>query len=208
MSRQTKINKLTELYDEFAGDSRYNYILFADLCGSTEYKQWIINQGISNHFWMIRQLIFLSSAASHIENNGGTVIKTIGDEIMATFDFSESAEQILYWCVDMILSFSRSQTYTGKDRIRVKISLDFGEVMNGSISGTKFDPIGLSVDRCARLNKIADENKILFSSDFNKKLKVAEKTNVHSAISSVDTLQDTFKGIGFSKYYLVNINLS
>jgi len=75
---------------------------------------------------------------------------------------------------------------------------------NGSITdSTPFDPIGLPVDRCARLNSLAKNNEILFSKDF---LSVAEEKSSTKAFKDKYGYQNhecDLKGIGRTEYFSI-----
>ena len=122
---------------------------------------------------------------------------------MATFDYSESAEDILNSCIDMVKTFENLRTFTGKDKIELKISLDYGETINGAITEGSYDPLGLCVDRCSRLNSQVGPNEIAFSSEFNRKLNIKDKTSLHPMIEKVENLKESTKGLGTISYYKV-----
>jgi len=206
MRRRRRITGLAKSVEELLKGSSFQYILFADLCGSTEYKQHLIDEGRSDSYWVLRQLFFLQCAADHIETAGGSVVKTLGDSILATFDHTESAEDIVCSCVDMIHRFASGKSFRGKDEIEVKVSLDHGETVNGSLFADGYDPVGLCVDRCARLNALAGRREIVFSAEFNKKLHIKEKTDIHSAITQCVRDQQDIKGLGPTTYYRLNLD--
>jgi len=150
MKRAQKIAVLGELYEQLARESRFEYICFIDLCGSTSYKQKLIEAGVPTSTWFHRQLIFLQWSAEHFSRRGcGKVLKTIGDSLMLSFDFTESPETILFNCVELVYFFDLSRAFRAENAIQLKISLDFGETINGGVIADLYDPIGICVDRCA-----------------------------------------------------------
>jgi len=167
MSRKTKIWKLIPLFEDLFGKTEEIFLLFADLCGSTEFKKKCADTDQPELVWISRQLVFLQRAAEIIQKYDGKIVKTIGDEVFAYFSSSTNPEQILKCAIEIIQSFDNLQSFKGKSKINAKISVDFGPTYNGSITGSiPFDPIGLPVDRCARLNSEAKQNEIVFSKDF------------------------------------------
>ena len=162
MTRASKLKRLEESLEFLVKDSADIYILFVDLCDSTEYKrnnpEWV---------WVTRQLLFLRRVANIITNYGGIVVKTIGDEVMGIFQVRSNPEDVLKCAIEIVQGSKRFKVFMGKEIIRVRASIDFGLTYNGSIiTKGNYDPIGTPVDRCARLNSRANRNEILFSQDF------------------------------------------
>lgn len=205
MSRSENIRKLGALYEEFAKDSQEGFILFADLCGSTAYKQQLMDKGFPASIWLHRQLIFLQDVSDHLQNNGGKIIKTIGDAVMAWFDYSESAEEIICSCIELNILFGNLKAFRGDHKIEVKISLDYGETINGSVISGSFDPLGICIDRCARLNSKANAKEIVFSANFNDKLKINDKKNIHNGIKDIQQKRENIKGLGNLVYYKLSL---
>jgi class 3 adenylate cyclase len=205
MGREKKISKLAQLQEELAGDRKEYYIVFVDLCGSTEYKQSLLDSGSSDSVWLNRQLIFLQMTAAHIRNNRGVVLKTLGDGLMAMFDYSEMAKDILKCCAEMVVQLNRLKSYKGKEKMRVRVSLDYGETINGSIGKPTYDPLGICVDRCSRLNSFAGPNEITYSAEFTNRLNGAVPAQIHPAIRSATTHEDVMKGLGRVSYVRVAI---
>lgn len=120
-------------------------------------------------------------------------MKTIGDEVFSYFDATTSPENIIKCAIDIIQSFDNLKSFQqGKSKIEVKISLDFGQTYNGTIlDSTPYDPIGGSVDRCARLNKAANSSEIIFSDDF---LSLVKNQNRLSELKTKYAYQEYEKG--------------
>jgi len=167
MTRQSKIRKLEDSFQFLIGDSADVYILFADLCGSTAYKEKCVEQKQPEIYWIIRQIFFLSRVADGVKRNGGTVVKTVGDGLIATFPSTILPEDILRCGIDVLQSFGNLDAFHGDAKIEGRVSVDIGHTYNGSLTDTgPFDPVGTAVDRCARLNSIAKKNEIVFSQNF------------------------------------------
>jgi class 3 adenylate cyclase len=204
MKRQQKVQLLSELFETLVGDTADVFVLFVDLCGSTEFKKYCISSGIPDSTWICRQLIFLQRAAKVIRKYKGEVVKTIGDEIFAYFGVTAEPEDVLKCAIEIIQGFGNFEPYKGGSRIEAKASIDFGSTYNGSITdSTPFDPIGLTVDRCARLNSLAKKNEILFSKDF---LSVAEKKSSARAFKvkyGYNVYVSDIEGIGKTEYFSI-----
>jgi class 3 adenylate cyclase len=202
MSNRTEIGRieqLTETLESFA-DSMDLFILFVDLCDSTEIKQFCTDKVLPQSFWITRQKIFLARTAKIVRQYGGVVVKTIGDEIMATFDSSLQAPKIVSCCTEVFQGFDGLKQYDkGPFKIKSKAAVDFGECVNGDILDNKiFDPIGTCVDRCARISKFASANEIAVSSDFRDLLPSKDERILGYRI---DPQSEELKGLGTVQFY-------
>lgn len=205
MKRQEEVELLLSLIESLGGDSADVYLLFIDLCGSTGYKQQSLATQQSDVNWIFRQLVFLQRTAKIVGEYQGTVVKTIGDAVFAFFDVTSDPEHVLKCAIEVIQSFGNLKAYRGSHKIEVKASIDFGLTYNGTIIDTvPFDPIGLPVDRCARLNSLANTNQILFSDDFFTT--VQQRSSHKDVVAKYGcTLQtEDLKGIGPTKYYRID----
>ena len=204
MSRQSKIRKLASLSEFFLSDRADVFILFADLCGSTQFKQFCISQSLAEQTWIFRQLLFLQRVADLVKIHQGIVVKTIGDEIVAYFQLITTAEGVLKCAIEIIKSFEKFLPYSGKSQIKVKVSIDFGETYNGTVMEMgSYDPIGLPVDRCARLNNITRENEITFSQDFLTAMATDTTEAQLKEKYGFETRQEDLKGIGLTIFHSV-----
>lgn len=204
MRRQRKVELLPQLIESVVGDTANVFILFADLCDSTEYKQKCISLKQPDLTWILRQLIFLQRAAEIIKRYEGVVVKTTGDGIIAYFKATTNPEDILKCAIEVIQRYDNLKAYKGPSKIEVKTSIDFGLTYNGSIvNSVPFDPIGLPVDRCARLNSRAENNEILFSKDFLSLIEVESSPEDFKAKYGYNTHTEDLKGIGKTKYFSI-----
>lgn len=204
MAKHQRIENLTALSEslEEFNDSKDVYILFLDLCDSTEFKQFCLDSGIPDSIWIFRQHTFLSRTAKLIKHYKGNIVKTIGDEIMAYFANDISPISIINCCQEVFKGFKNLKSYnTGKFIIKSKASIDFGTCYNGQIiTPNQFDPIGRSVDRCARISKFAEADSIVFSSDFKS---VLDEKNPKVNLK-LETLQETLKGLGKISFFKIS----
>ncbi len=205
MSRKSRIGDFLTLSEDLVADTADLFIFFADLVGSTEYKQSLLDAKAPDFVWISRQLIFLQRAKEIIERAGGIIIKTIGDEIMASFDPTSDPIKIINCSVEIIQSFENLKSFQENSKIETKISLDVGLTYNGSItSNIKFDPIGLTVDRCARLNSEAEKNEILFSEDFLNTIRQRKKISAFRKKFSTKKIEKELKGIGQTTFFKIS----
>jgi class 3 adenylate cyclase len=201
------ITKLVGLAENLASDTADVYLLFADLVGSTGYKSRLREQGNPDVLWIMRQLTFLSRAAEISRKHDGTVVKTIGDEIFVTFEATTPPVNVLSCAFEIIQAFENIKSFTGQSKIEVKISIDVGLTYNGTVSKTgPFDPIGLPVDRCARLNSKAGRNQIAFSTDFFDAICSAIGREELFAKFGPTEHEDELMGLGTLKYWTIDAN--
>jgi len=207
MKRQRKVELLPQLVESIIGDTADVFILFVDLCGSTEYKRNCIATKQPDLTWILRQLIFLQRAAEIIRKHNGTVVKTIGDEILAVFAAAMDPSDVLKCAIEVIQGFENLKAFKGASKIEVRASIDFGLTYNGSIvDSVAFDPIGLPVDRCARLNSIAKKNEILFSKDFFSVVSSKSTPKDFRAKYGYKLHKEDLKGIGVTEYFSITAN--
>jgi class 3 adenylate cyclase len=190
---------------EAFSESRDLYVLFIDLCGSTLFKQHCLENEMPESVWIQRQMIFLSRTAHLIQRYSGTIVKTIGDELLATFDMEIDPLDIVKCCSESSNSFSNLRIYNrGQFVIKTRASIDIGECFNGQIiDSSGFDPIGTCVDRCARINKKVAPERIGLSDDFHTAL--LQKHPGLSFASSVEKTEE-LTGLGPVKYFEVELS--
>lgn len=151
--------------------TKYLFVVFADLSGSTGLYSKLGDQ--KAHEMVDSALVDLSDI---IKENFGTVIKTIGDEILAVFEHGPSTLEAVFH-MQKILELSGSYTSVpGGFKIRVGIQ-------QGSVIVENKDVFGNAVNTAARLVAMAKPNQILttqetlqcFGDDFRG---LARKTDV------------------------------
>jgi len=204
MRRQRKVELLPQLVESIVADTADVFLLFVDLCGSTQYKRKCITQKQPDLIWIFRQLFFLQRAADLVKKYNGVIVKTIGDELFAFFEATTNPEDILKCSIEIVQGFGNIKSFQDDSRIEVKVSLDFGLTYNGSIDNIHpFDPIGSSVDRCARLNSIATKNEIVFSDDFLLSVESKLPNPKFKSKYGYKVRTEELKGIGKMKCYCI-----
>jgi class 3 adenylate cyclase len=207
MPKKRDIGKLVSLAENVVSDTADLFLLFADLAGSTEYKNNLREQGIPDILWVMRQLTFLQRAAEITSKHDGNVIKTIGDEIFVSFDVTTPPEKVLACGIEIIQAFGNIKSFSGNSKIEAKISIDFGLTYNGALSRTGlFDPIGLPVDRCARLNSQTVKNEISFSEDFLDVLATDGTRQMILDKYGANAFSEELKGLGSVNYWKIKAN--
>lgn len=199
MNRSDRIRSISTLFDDITSGASDVFILFADLVASSEYKRRLFEAQEPDVYWISRQLIFLQRAAEIVESYDGTIVKTIGDEIMAMFRYDSVPSQVLKAGIEIVQGFENLKFYTGRSAIHAKISIDFGTTYDGRIvDGLPYDPVGSCVDRAARLEGAAKRDEIVVSQDFIDRLR-DEYGSPFSAESQGFLPEETEKLKGFLK---------
>ena len=129
---------------EIAGTSGTVTLMFTDIEDSTRLGQQrgdsVWSKDIQSHFEAVSNIV---------EENGGQVIKTLGDGTMAAFPTARNA-------ADAAIGIERMGT---DDELRVRIGIHTGEAI--SVGG---DYVGLAVAKTARITSAASGGEILVSS--------------------------------------------
>jgi class 3 adenylate cyclase len=201
----TTVDGLIKLADsiEELSNPRDTYILFIDMCDSTEFKQSCIQADVPDSIWIVRQYVFLTRCAKIIKNYEGQITKTIGDEVMATFLPDKDPIDIIRCVLEIFASFENIKAYNkGKYIIQLKASIDYGESYNGNVLDIDvFDPIGTCVDRCARISKYATKKGITISKDYFDLI----SSKISTLGLRISPLRENLKGLGEIDFYLVDM---
>lgn len=146
--------ELAEIDRQMCESKRSAAIVFVDLHGSTELKEKEPDQE-----WLSSIYRFVEAVSDNIRGAGGTLVKRIGDGLLATFDQVPLAETFL----DLIETSPALSNYT------FKTAADFGEVYFFKFEPhLADDPYGPCVDRCARLLHLSTPGANLCGAAFVK----------------------------------------
>ncbi|MBT8069507.1 MAG: adenylate/guanylate cyclase domain-containing protein [Gammaproteobacteria bacterium] len=125
-------------------------ILFADICRSTVLFDKLGDQAALN---LVMQA--LEMAGELAEQNGGTVIGTIGDEVLCTFESPEAAL--------ITASQLHSQMHTNASMLEHQLAMRIG-INSGAVVCVSANVYGDTVNMAARLAQQAKANQTLVSS--------------------------------------------
>jgi len=152
-------SQLSTSVDEFLKDLSKAKVrktfLFADLFNSTEYK---FNRSDSE--WVPTIGEFYRVAVEKFEERGGTVLKFLGDAVMAVFDDAGGAIQAAINLQEALEDKQRSESWS----ISCKIGVATGEAFEFRTTDNRADYLGVTVDLAARLCEFANGKAILLSS--------------------------------------------
>lgn len=135
-------------------------IVFIDIVGSTQFK---VAHKEKPEVWILRIRQYSSLIEEAIKGCKGTVVKYIGDEVMATFENIYDAQNLICRISEIEANLVKATGY----ETRIKIAVDYGPVYEIEFDGHDAnDPQGTPVDRCARIAKYGQAGEVLSSDSF------------------------------------------
>ena len=165
------LTKVTDLEQQFQKKGKNTIVLFIDLQGSTHYK-------ITHTFFeSLRKVMTHNSVVSDIiKKNRGTVIKWLGDGIMAKFSENKILSSMKA-SVEIQRFFSEYNKDKSKDdQINTKIGMSMGRCLEISgVGNSSSDLMGIPVDASSRIQSIAKPKQILIDNELRKKIGIFSK---------------------------------
>jgi len=173
----------------------YKCIMFTDLVGSTQYKR---EMGHTKGF--MRNRMFCDICEKAVDRNAGTVVKRLGDGVMAVF---ETAMDAVLAAMLMVSSLEndrkKMKKLVGKMDFRIGITCGYVK----EIPGATKDYIGHAMDKGSRIEGTARTNQVLIDEivyglihtkirDYSDDIVIGPPRNL------------TLKGIGVSTLYEVS----
>jgi len=125
--------------------------------------------------------VFLNTIGYVIENNGGKVVKNMGDGILFYFPKLTSADyDIPMNCGRKILDATEMINSIFKKRkipaMHYRVSLDYGPVMIARYATSSCrDVFGPTVNLCAKINHLAKPDQLVVGGDFYQIVKKSKK---------------------------------
>ena len=133
-------------------------ILFTDLKGSTALYERI---GDLKAFTLVQQ--HFDRLEKVVRNNSGSVVKTIGDAIMATFLNPVDAMNAALAMMDEIAQFNKEQE---SPELILKVGLHSGASIVVTLND-KLDYFGQTVNVASRVQGLADANEVYFTNEIH-----------------------------------------
>jgi class 3 adenylate cyclase len=142
-------------------------ILFGDISGSTRLYETLGDT-------VAREVVSacLALMTEHIEKHGGTVIKTIGDEIMSTFDTAEQAVEAAMAMQEGVIEDLPERRTDIPTTLTIAVGLHFGPaILEGG------DVFGDAVNVAARMAGIAKGGQIITTQESAESLPAALRSS-------------------------------
>lgn len=158
-------------------------IMFTDLKGSTSLYETV---GDATAYGQVRR--HFEFLTQHIAKNSGSVVKTIGDAVMAVFHMPEDG---LKAALEIQQNLALFNDGTNED-IVLKIGLYSGPAIAVN-SNDRLDYFGRTVNIAARIEGQAEGGDIVFSSEYMEQAKLKELLDVEGG--QLETFTANLKGI-------------
>ena len=132
-------------------------ILFTDITGSTRMYEKLGDVQAYNivrdHFQILIQ---------SVQNHGGTIIKTIGDAVMASFISEDSAFLSIFDALERFKHYNEKKEMDQK--VNLKIGIHSGPAILVNLNES-LDYFGSTVNKAARIQSLAASQQIAFSEE-------------------------------------------
>jgi class 3 adenylate cyclase len=162
-------------------------ILFTDLKGSTELYDTIGDLAafalVKQHFELLKMII---------DRHKGAIVKTIGDAVMATFEYPNDALKASVSILEEINEFNKKNP--GGD-LNLKIGFHRGEAIAVN-SNDRMDYFGQNVNIAARVQGLAGSQQIYFTEEvlYSEEVKhFVESKNISSKIVNLKGIKEQKK---------------
>lgn len=136
-------------------------ILFTDITGSTQMYEEL---GDVRAYQLVRE--HFDILIETIQAYNGTVVKTIGDAIMASFITSPAAIQSIFKVLEKFESFNAPKDF--REHIHIKLGLHEGAAILVNLND-RIDYFGTTVNKAARIQGLADKEHFCLSGEVFEK---------------------------------------
>lgn len=187
--REDIIKQQKDILLQFSQYSSNYCVCFVDIVGSTKLTSKLSDLQTSRFY-----SVFLNSLATVIAENGGVVVKNIGDALLYYFPKTDSDdvgafEDMLKCCIK-VLEAREQINQTMRDEylpeLSYRISATFGPVRVAIIATSAIDDIfGSTVNICSKINSLAKPNTMVIGQQLYEKVK-GIKGYVFEKIASYD----------------------
>jgi class 3 adenylate cyclase len=134
-------------------------VMFTDIKGSTAYFE---KYGDAAGLAMVHRCN--QTLRQSVEEHGGTVVKTIGDAIMATFADGQSSVRAAVRMQKALIAFNSAKARA--DHVFIRIGINYGP----AIVRSNNDVFGDAVNVAARLESLAQPQQIVISDNLRQQL--------------------------------------
>ncbi len=157
-------NKQSDML-HFSGKAHFCTVSVIDIVNSTKTSATISPSKLGDFY-----SIFLNSVADIVKENGGIVVKNIGDSLLyyfAVYDTSNNCIADSFNCNFQIIEkrdeINKTLTDNGLPCISYRISSDYGKVF---VAISAIDDIfGPTVNMCAKINHVGESNRFFIGND-------------------------------------------
>lgn len=188
--REDIIKQQQDVLLQFSEQSENYFVCFLDVIGSTKLTANMTDLQSSKFY-----SIFLNSMAIWIGDNGGIVVKNIGDALLFYFPKTNTKDtsaikNALEGCLkigELNSHISKKMQQEGLPPFDYRISATYGTVRVAKIATSAIDDIfGSTVNRCAKINRFAPPNGLVIDEALYEMVKSFDWHN-YRLITGADT---------------------
>lgn len=163
--REDIIKQQQDVLLQFSDQSENYFVCFLDVIGSTKLTANLTDLESSKFY-----SIFLNSMAIWIGDQGGIVVKNIGDALLFYFPKTNTRDKdaikdALEGCLkigELNTHISKKMQQEGLPPFDYRISATYGSVRVAKIATSAIDDIfGSTVNKCAKINRLAPPNGLV-----------------------------------------------
>jgi class 3 adenylate cyclase len=172
-------------------------ILFTDITGSTKMYEEL---GDIKAYELVREHFDL--LIDIIQMQGGVIVKTIGDAVMASFVQSENALQTVFKCIDKFSHFNEPRDF--REQIHVKFGIHEGSCILVNLND-RVDFFGTTVNKAARIQGLATKDEFCISEEMFLSHATKDILKING-VTRVRRSQKALKGLSgsHSVYFISN----
>ncbi|MEM3063745.1 MAG: adenylate/guanylate cyclase domain-containing protein [Candidatus Nitrosotenuis sp.] len=176
--REDVIKQQKDILLQFSQYSSNYCVCFVDIVGSTRLTSKLSDFQTTKFYSIV-----LNSLATVITQNGGVVVKNIGDALLYYFPKTDSEEigpfEEMLDCCMKVLDAKEKINQTLRDEnlpeISYRISATFGPVRVAIIATSAIDDIfGSTVNACSKINSLAKPNTMVVGESLYEKIKMVK----------------------------------
>jgi class 3 adenylate cyclase len=206
--KEEVIKQQEDILLQFSDYSEKYCVCMVDIMNSTKITSKLSESETSEFY-----NIFLNSIASIVRNFEGIVVKNIGDALLFYFSIKPSEEEsTLKKCLDCCLTLCESHdnlaTKLEKQKLPVidyRISSTYGMVRIAKTSTSSVNDIfGNTVNRCAKINRIAPANRLIIDDEFYDSVKSFDGYIFKKIDSNVTSPEADYSGYLVSRKNIID----
>lgn len=153
----------------FSEKSRMCCVGFVDMVDSTKITAGLTTRQMSKYY-----SLFINWVSGIIRGYSGKVVKNTGDGLLFYFtSLDDSPIKTVRNCLDSAITLSILHRNVNRKfisellpELNYRISLDYGEVSFAqTVDSTTLDIFSTTVNLCAKINKVADPNRVIIGGD-------------------------------------------
>ena len=207
--KEDVIKQQEDILLQFSDHSEKYCVCMVDIMNSTKITAKLSESETSEFY-----NLFLNSIAGIVRNFGGIVIKNIGDALLFYFPVMPSEEEsVLKKCLDCCLTLGESHDDIAKKLENQKlpvfdyrISSTYGMVQIAKTSTSSINDIfGNTVNRCAKINRIAPANRLIIDEEFYDSIKIFDDYIFKKIDSDITAPEAGYSGYLVSRKNIDNI---